>query len=123
MIVLVVDDEPDMKPLFEQRLRRELKSGEMRLVFAGDGESALKNVGCCPGVKPGERLVAFLDMQLPDLSGVELMKKLKAVYPQAAVFVISGMADDGTRRKCLEAGAEGFITKPIDFCELKNYLR
>lgn len=123
MKVLIVDDEPDMKPLFEQQLRREVKSGELELYFAENGAGALKIADGCLRSKKDEKIVAFLDMQLPDVSGMELMAQLQARNENIRIFIISGMADDNTRSRCLKAGAEGFITKPIDFCEIKKQLQ
>lgn len=123
MKILIVDDEPDMKPLFEQRLRKEIKAGEYELLFAENGKTALEKFRCCNKGSGDCSPLVLLDMQLPDMSGICLLHEMKNNCPDLKVVVISGMADEETKRKCLEAGASAFVTKPIDFCEMKTLIQ
>jgi DNA-binding NtrC family response regulator len=123
MKILIIDDEPDMKPLFEQRLRKEIKAGEIDLIFAENGKTALEKFRCCNRGAGDCSPLVLLDMQLPDISGLCLLQKMIEACPGLKVFIISGMADDETKKKCLDAGAAAFVTKPIDFVKMKELIQ
>ena len=116
--VLVVDDEPDVEPLFRQQFRREVREGLYRLDFALSGETALDMLGSCP---PGEEIILlFSDINMPGMSGLELLPKVKERRPRLPVFMISAYGDADTVATALERGADEFLTKPVDFPKLRR---
>ncbi|HLL93402.1 MAG TPA: response regulator [Spirosoma sp.] len=118
MKILVVDDEAQMKPLFEARFRREISSGEVYLTFARSGEEALT-------VMPGSGVVLILsDINMPGMSGLELLRRIRELHPHRppAVVMITAYGDQNNRQQASRFGADDFLTKPIDFKTLKEKL-
>ncbi len=115
--VLIVDDEKDVKLLFEQRFRRERRKGEIELHFAFSGFEALQ----CLQLEPPPDLVLVLsDINMPGMTGLELLQEVKRRFPGLKVFMITAY-DDETKRKLAEQyGADDYVTKPIDFGLLKQ---
>ena len=115
-LVLVVDDEPDVEMLFRQQFRRDLRDNRFKMDFAQSAHSALQRISDAAG----EVLILILsDINMPGMSGLELLPKAKAVRPDVPVIMITAYGDDSTRRKALEGGAEALLTKPIDFAVLR----
>jgi CheY-like chemotaxis protein len=116
-LVLVVDDEPDVEMLFRQQFRRDLRAGRFTMEFAGSADKALRRIS----EVTDELLILILsDINMPGMSGLELLPKAKAVRPDVPVIMITAYGDDNTRRKALEGGAEALLTKPIDFVALRT---
>jgi CheY-like chemotaxis protein len=116
-LVLVVDDEPDVEMLFRQQFRRDLRDNRFIMDFAQSGESALQRISDAAG----ESLILILsDINMPGMSGLELLPKAKAARPDVPVIMITAYGDDSTKRKALEGGAEALLTKPIDFLALRS---
>jgi len=116
--VLVVDDEPDVEPLFRQQFRREVREGLYRLDFALSGETALDMLESCP---PGEKIILLVsDINMPGMSGLALLSKVKERRPGLPVFMISAYGDANTVATALERGADEFLTKPVDFLKLRR---
>ena len=116
-LVLVVDDEPDVEMLFRQQFRRDLRAGRFTMEFAGSADKALRRIS----EVTDELLILILsDINMPGMSGLELLPKAKAVRPDVPVIMITAYGDDNTRRKALEGGAEALLTKPIDFGALRG---
>ena len=115
--ILIVDDEPDVGELFKRKFRRELRDGEYAMHFAGSGEEALSMLDA--DVEPKVMLI-LSDINMPGMSGVELLKKSKKRWPNLPVAMITAYGDPESRQKALDAGAADFLSKPIDFAELKN---
>jgi CheY-like chemotaxis protein len=118
--ILVVDDEPDVADLFRQRLRREVRDGTYILHFAGSGEDALAKL--TDGVRP-QLIVILSDINMPGIDGLTLLRESKSHWPEIPVMMITAYGDDERRRLAEEYGAAEFITKPVDFEELKERLR
>jgi CheY-like chemotaxis protein len=115
-LVLVVDDEPDVEMLFRQQFRRDLRDNRFRMDFSQSAASALERIGDAAG----ESLILILsDINMPGMSGLELLPKAKALRPDVPVIMITAYGDDNTKRKALEGGAEALLTKPIDFVALR----
>src|SRR6266404_3287706 len=111
-LILVVDDESDVEMLFRQQFRRELRAGRFTMDFAPSGDSALQHINDTGGAS----LVLILsDINMP----VELLPRAKTARPDVPVIMITAYGDDVTKRKALEGGAEGLLTKPIDFVALR----
>jgi CheY-like chemotaxis protein len=121
MKILVVDDEQDIKMLFEQRFRKEIRSHEMEFIFAFSGEEALKLLES----NEQEVLLILSDINMPGMSGLELLKqvKLRAPSPPPVVMMITAYGDNENYNNAIELGAQDFLTKPIDFAVLKEKLK
>jgi CheY-like chemotaxis protein len=117
LLVLVVDDEPDVEMLFRQQFRRDLRSGRFTMEFALSGEAALQRIA--DGVEVSIILI-LSDINMPGMTGLELLPKAKAARPDVPVIMITAYGDAETKRKALEGGAEALFTKPIDFGALRN---
>jgi CheY-like chemotaxis protein len=116
-LVLVVDDEPDVEMLFRQQFRRDLRDNRFILDFAQSGESALQRISDASG----QSLILILsDINMPGMSGLELLPRAKAARPDVPVIMITAYGDDATKRKALDGGAEALLTKPIDFAILRG---
>jgi DNA-binding NtrC family response regulator len=115
--VLVVDDEPDVEALFRQQFRREVAQGLYVLDFALSGEAALNKLDGCIG----EQIILLVsDINMPGMSGLDLLPKVKARRPELPVFMISAYGDADRVKTALDRGASKFITKPVDFPQLKQ---
>jgi CheY-like chemotaxis protein len=114
--ILVVDDEPDVEDLFRQQFRRDLRSGRFLMEFAPSGPAALTRV--VEIVDPSLILI-LSDINMPGMSGLEMLPKVRAMRPNVPVIMITAYGDAETRRKAIERGAVGLLTKPIDFALLR----
>jgi CheY-like chemotaxis protein len=117
LLVLVVDDEPDVELLFRQQFRHDLRAGRFTMEFAQSGEVALRRIDDSQGVS---LILILSDINMPGMSGLELLPKAKAARPDVPVIMITAYGDAETKRKALEGGAEALLTKPIDFGMLRN---
>jgi len=120
MKVLVVDDEKDVQILFQQRFRKEIKKGEMEFVFAFSGEEALTILE----ELVHETILILSDINMPGMSGLELLGKIKSRYtaPPPVVMIITAYGDKENYDTAKELGADDFLTKPVDFKALKEKL-
>ncbi|MGC1558563.1 MAG: response regulator [Bradyrhizobium sp.] len=115
--ILVVDDEPDVEALFRQQFRRDLKSERFRIEFASSASEALvraREIG-----EPSLILI-LSDINMPGMSGLEMLPKVRAERPDVPVIMITAYGDAETRRKAIERGAVGLLTKPIDFALVRH---
>ena len=118
--ILVVDDEPDVADLFRQSFRREARQGTYVMLFAASGAEALDRLG--REIQP--TLIAVLsDINMPGMDGLELLGEIKQRRPDLPVMMVTAYGDDDRRRQARELGACDFITKPVDFDQLKAQLR
>ena len=115
--VLVVDDEPDVEALFRQQFRREVRQGHYLLDFALSGEAALNKLDDISGQ---QIILLVSDINMPGMSGLELIPEVKSRRPDLPVFMISAYGDESRVKMALERGASKFITKPVDFPQLKR---
>jgi CheY-like chemotaxis protein len=117
MLILVVDDEPDVELLFRQHFRRDLRANRFRMEFALSAPAALRRVADALD----ETLVLILsDVNMPGMSGLELLPKVKAARPDVPVVMITAYGDAETKREALKRGADALLTKPIDFALLRD---
>lgn len=121
MKILVVDDEQDVKELFEQRFRKEIRDNEMQFAFAFSGVEALQYLNRCLH----EAVLILSDINMPGMSGLKLLQEIRKRYlqPPPVVMMITAYADADNYRQAMQLGANDFLTKPIDFAELKNKLK
>ena len=115
--ILVVDDEPDVEMLFRQQFRRDLRAGRFTMEFAQSAPAALQRITDAAGASI---ILILSDINMPGMSGLELLPKAKAVRPDVPVIMITAYGDAETKRKALENGAEALFTKPIDFGMLRS---
>lgn len=115
--ILVVDDEPDVVELFSQRFRREVRREQCTLHFAGTCKEALDLLGADLAT---DDTVVLIDIGMPDMSGHDLMAEVKRRWPDLPAFMVTAFAGDENRRQAAAAGADEFVTKPVDFDELKS---
>jgi CheY-like chemotaxis protein len=117
LLILVVDDEPDVELLFRQHFRRDLRGGRFTMEFAQSANAALARIA----EASGQSLILILsDINMPGMSGLELLPKAKAMRPDVPIIMITAYGDAETKRKALENGAEALLTKPIDFGALRG---
>lgn len=121
MKILVVDDEIDVRLLFEQRFRKEIRSGEMEFVFAFSGEEALMYLN----LHEHEAVLILSDINMPGMSGLELLGHIKQKYlkPPPIVMMITAYGDADIYNSAKKLGADDFLTKPVDFLLLKEKLK
>ena len=117
--VLMVDDEVDAQELFRQNFRREIRKGVYEFDFALSGEEALDILR---NGTPPEVLVMLSDINMPGMSGVELLEEVRKTWPNLRVFMITAYGAAATETRVEELGASRFFTKPVDFSQLKTDL-
>jgi CheY-like chemotaxis protein len=117
LLILVVDDEPDVEILFRQQFRRDLRSGRFTMEFALSAEAALQRIDDADGISI---ILILSDINMPGMTGLELLPRAKAARPNVPVIMITAYRDAETKRKALEGGAEAHFTKPIDFGVLRG---
>jgi DNA-binding NtrC family response regulator len=117
VLVLVVDDEPDVEALFRQQFRRDLRAQRFVMDFAISAADALARIA---GTIEQPLILILSDINMPGMSGIEMLPKVKALRPDVPVIMITAYGDLETKRKAMENGAEGLLTKPIDFALLRE---
>jgi CheY-like chemotaxis protein len=115
--ILVVDDEPDVEALFRQQFRRDLKSGRFTMEFAPSAPVALVRAA---EIRDPSLILILSDINMPGMSGLDMLPKVRAERPDVPVIMITAYGDAETRRKAIEGGAVGLLTKPIDFALLRQ---
>lgn len=121
MKILVVDDERDVKPLFEQQFRKEIREKILEFAFAFSGEEALSYLN----LLEHEKVLILSDINMPGMTGLELLRKIKEKYlkPPPVVMMITAYGDAENFNTARLLGADDFITKPVDFAALKMKLK
>jgi CheY-like chemotaxis protein len=118
--ILVVDDEPDVALLFRQRFRREVREGTYVMHFAGSGNEALELLA--DEIEP--KLIAVpSDINMPGMDGLTLLDEVRKSHPDLPVMMVTAYGDNERRRRATDLGAAEFLTKPVDFDQLKAQLR
>ena len=117
LLILVVDDEPDVEMLFRQHFRRDLRAGRFTMEFAQSAPVALQSIS---NASDASLILILSDINMPGMSGLELLPKAKEARPDVPVIMITAYGDAETKRKALESGADALLTKPIDFGLLRD---
>lgn len=119
MKLLVVDDESDVQFLFQQKFRKEIKSGEIQINYAFNGSSALKLL---ESIENRTGFLILTDINMPEMSGIELLKEIKSRYPELKVVMITAYGDEQNFDIAKKLGADDYFTKPLEFGLLKAKL-
>ena len=117
VLVLVVDDEPDVEALFRQQFRRDLRAQRFVMDFASSANDALARIA---GAIEQSLILILSDINMPGMTGLEMLPKVREMRPDVPVIMITAYGDPETKRKAIEGGAEGLLTKPIDFTLLRE---
>jgi CheY-like chemotaxis protein len=117
--ILVVDDEPDLEPLFRQQFRRDLRRRRFQIEFATSAPAALTRAA---EIRDSSLILILSDINMPGMSGLELLPVVRAARPDVPVIMITAYGDSETRRIAIEHGAEGLLTKPVDFALLRQQI-
>jgi CheY-like chemotaxis protein len=117
VLVLVVDDEPDVEALFRQQFRRDLRAQRFVMDFAISAADALERIA---GAVDQALILILSDINMPGMTGLEMLPKAKALRPDVPIIMITAYGDPDTKRKAIEGGADGLLTKPIDFTLLRE---
>lgn len=117
LLVLVVDDEPDVELLFRQQFRRDLRTGRFVMKFAQSGEAALQMIA-----EPNDATLILIlsDINMPGMTGLELLPRAKASHPDVPIIMITAYGDEETKKQAFENGADALLTKPLDFGVLRD---
>lgn len=121
MKILVVDDEQDVRLLFEQQFRKEIRHGDYTFTFAYSGEEALQFL-----IDHASEVVLILsDINMPGMTGIELLRRIRQKHeePPPIIMMITAYGDEENKSQALNFGANDFLTKPIDFGNLKERLK
>src|SRR6476646_8647566 len=117
ILVLVVDDEPDVEALFRQQFRRDLRAQRFVMDFAISAADALVRVA---NTIEQSLILILSDINMPGMTGLEMLPKVRELRPDVPVIMITAYGDSETKRKAIEGGASGLLTKPIDFTLLRS---
>src|ERR1700724_3485701 len=117
ILVLVVDGEPDVEALFRQHFRRDLRAQRFVMDFAMSAADALARIA---GTIEQSLILILSDINMPGMSGLEMLPRVREMRPDVPVIMITAYGDPETRRKAIEGGATGLLTKPIDFSLLRE---
>lgn len=121
MKILAVDDETDVQDLYQQRFRKEIRSGEVEFVFAHSGYEAMDYLNH----HTHEDMLVLSDINMPGMSGLELLKNIKQKFehPSPVVMMVTAYADEQNYKQAINLGAADLITKPVDFNVLKQKIK
>jgi CheY-like chemotaxis protein len=115
--ILVVDDEPDVEVLFRQHFRRDLRAGRFFMEFAPSAAVALQRA---VEIRDATLILILSDINMPGMSGLEMLPEVRARRPDVPVIMITAYGDAETRKRAIDRGAVGLLTKPIDFALLRH---
>jgi CheY-like chemotaxis protein len=117
VLVLVVDDEPDVEALFRQQFRRDLRAQRFDMDFAVSAADALTRIA---GPLEQTLILILSDINMPGMTGIEMLPKVRVMRPDVPIIMITAYGDPETKRKAIECGASGLLTKPVDFTLLRK---
>ena len=117
MKVMVVDDEEDIQSLFKQKFRKEVKAGQIEFHFALSAKAALDYL---ESHKKASIVLILSDINMPGMDGLQLLRIIKDKFPAPKVFMITAYGDEINYQTAIAYGADDYITKPVNFDNLKN---
>jgi two-component system KDP operon response regulator KdpE len=110
--VLIIDDEPPIRKL----LRMGLSTQNYSVLEAPNGKTALELLAEAPGL-------VILDLGLPDMAGLDLLRAIRARYDSVPIVVLSSRGDEAGKVQALDLGADDYVTKPFGMEELLARMR
>src|SRR6202140_4497621 len=113
--ILVVDDEPDLEALIQQKFRHQIRDGTVSFLFAHDGVEALAMLTANRDVD-----MVVTDINMPRMDGLLLLQKLQENEEKLSTIIVSAYGDMANIRTAMNRGAFDFLTKPIDFLDLET---
>jgi CheY-like chemotaxis protein len=117
MKIIVIDDEKDIQILFRQKFRKEIRSGTLQFHFALSGEEGLQYLQLNGTT---DIYLILSDINMPGMSGLELLQEIKKQYPGLTVYIITAYGDDYNYREAIARGCDDYLTKPLNFEDLKD---
>ncbi|MDI1267135.1 MAG: response regulator [bacterium] len=117
VLVLVIDDEPDVEALFRQQFRKELRAERFMMDFASSAADALSLIAA---TRDRSLILILSDINMPGMTGLEMLPKAREIRPDVPIIMITAYGDADTRQKAIAGGATGLLTKPIDFSLLRG---
>jgi CheY-like chemotaxis protein len=117
--VLVVDDEKDVEFLFRLQFRKELRAGKIEMHFAFSGDEALAFM---KKLDPFDLVLLMSDINMPGMTGLELVKAAKQLFPGLRIVMITAYNDEHNRKVASNNGASAFLTKPVNFDMLRELI-
>ena len=115
--ILIVDDEPDVEIMFLQQFRKQIKEGIVSLHFAFGAREALDFMDT---LMPFDIMMLLSDINMPGMTGLQLLEEVKRIYPGLRVIMVTAYGNPHYRSESQRLGADGYLTKPVDFIELKE---
>ena len=112
--ILVVDDEPDVEPLVLQRMRRDIRSRKYEFVFAHNGVEAVELLNKDESID-----MVISDINMPQMDGLTLLEQISEINPNIRSIIVSAYGDMKNIRTAMNRGAFDFVTKPLDFGDLR----
>src|SRR5208283_4661755 len=113
--ILVVDDEPDLEALIQQKFRHQIRERAVSFLFASDGVEALSVLKANRDVN-----MVVTDINMPRMDGLTLLQKLQENEEKLSTIIVSAYGDTANIRTAMNRGAFDFLTKPIDFLDLET---
>src|SRR6202045_5068640 len=115
--ILVVDDEPDLEALIQQKFRHQIRRGVVSFLFASDGVETLTVLKANCDVD-----MVITDINMPRMDGLLLLQNLQENEEKLSTIIVSAYGDMTNIRTAMNRGAFDFLTKPIDFLDLEKTL-
>ena len=116
--ILVADDEEDQEELIMQRFSNKAFLRDYEFIFARDGLKALQLIKAHPDIE-----IALLDINMPEVDGLTLLKKIKETNPMIRSIMLSAYGDMPNIRAAMNRGAYDFLNKPIDLKDLEMTIK
>jgi DNA-binding NtrC family response regulator len=116
-LIFVIDDEPDIEPLFRQQFRKELRAKRFLLAFERSAAGALSHVAALDADAPS---LILSDINMPGMSGLDMLPQMRQLKPETPIIMVTAYGDAGTAQEAGTRGAMAVLTKPIDFDALRE---
>jgi signal transduction histidine kinase len=113
--ILVVDDEPDLEDLIQQKFRHQIRDGSIGFLFARDGVEALTVLEANQDVD-----LVVTDINMPRMDGLTLLRKLQETEGDISAIIVSAYGDMANIRTAMNRGAFDFLVKPLDFLDFET---
>ena len=115
--IMVVDDEPDVQFLFQLEFNNEISENRIQFHFAISGQEAMEFFKLND---PSDLGLILSDINMPEMDGLTLLDKLKTNYPALKVCMVTAYGDEEIRNKAEKLGCDDYVTKPINFSDLRD---